>query len=457
MDIFGVAYLPVRALLPSAQINYVAYIGSFWESDISLQLAVATARQAGRMSKLEPNKERVTMQIKAKEYRERMRRLQKSTAAEELDLFVVSAEESILYLTGVSYNPLERPFFLLVQPREEAQLLVPMLERDHLAQAISVQRVDTYWDYPSPAGQGWGEKLSALIGSARRVGVEPTLPLEVWQAIADLQPLMLPLVERLRLVKSPAEIEMLRHAARYADLGVERAIGTTYQGASVLELFGQGRAVQTQMLREVGYDPILSSVLVGAWPAPGSAMPHDVPSVAARLREGPHIALALTRVHGYCAECERTFFVTPPTSELRDAFSAMGEARRQAFALARPGVACPELDAAANGFLRTEGYGEYLLHRTGHGFGLSTHEGPWVAEGSQEVLEAGMLISIEPGIYLPGVGGVRHSDTVLITEDGCERLTHYPTELESLTVQAAKPWQRLMGAVTRRVARLQEA
>jgi len=130
----------------------------------------------------------------------------------------------------------------------------------------------------------------------------------------------------------------------------------------------------------------------------------------------------------------------------------MVEARRRAFALARPGVQCAELDAAANGFLRDEGYGGNLMHRTGHGFGLSTHEGPWVAEGSEDLLEAGMLISVEPGIYLPGVGGVRHSDTVLITEEGYECLTRHPTDLESLTISGAKPWKRLMGAVTRRVA-----
>jgi Xaa-Pro dipeptidase len=118
----------------------------------------------------------------------------------------------------------------------------------------------------------------------------------------------------------------------------------------------------------------------------------------------------------------------------------------------RPGAPCAEIDAAANGFLRDEGYGGNLMHRTGHGFGLSTHEGPWVAEGSEDVLEAGMLISVEPGVYLPGVGGVRHSDTVLITADGYESLTRYPTDLGSLTIGGAKPWQRLMGAVTRRVA-----
>jgi Xaa-Pro dipeptidase len=392
------------------------------------------------------------MKIKSQEYRERMARLQQHVAGEGLDLFIVSAEESILYLTGVSYRPLERPFFILVRPQGEPGLLVPMLERDHLAQTPSVQQVHTYWDYPSPSGEGWAEKLQDLAGDSGVVGVEPTLPLEVYRAVADRKPTALPLVERLRLVKSPAEIEMLRHAARYADLGVERAIEAAYYGASLLELFGQGRSVQIQMIKEVGYDPLLSSVLVGAWPAPGSALPHNVPSVSARLREGPHIALTLMRVHGYCAECERTFFLSPPSPALKAAFEAMREARRRGFALVRPGSSCAEIDAAANGFLREEGYGEYLLHRTGHGFGLSTHEGPWVAEGSEEILTADMLISVEPGIYLPGVGGVRHSDTVLITEDGYESLTRYPTDLESLTVLGAKPWRRFTGVLTRRVA-----
>ena len=293
--------------------------------------------------------------IAADEYQARMSRLQGSVAGAELDLFIVSAEESIQYLTGVSYTPLERPFFILVRPRGQPELLVPMLERDHLAQAASVQQVTTYWDYPSLPGEGWSERLLELIGSNATIGIEPTLPAEIGSVLADLEPAVLPLVERLRLTKSSAEIELLRYAARYADLGVERALGAAYRGASVLELFGQGRTVQTRMLQEVGYDPLLSSVLVGAWPAPGSAMPHDVPSVGARLDDGPHIALALIRVHGYCAECERTAFTVAPDSEARSAFAAMVEARWRAFALARPGAPCAELDAAANGFLRDEG------------------------------------------------------------------------------------------------------
>jgi Xaa-Pro dipeptidase len=396
------------------------------------------------------------MGIPPAEYHGRLDRLQADVAAAGLDLYVVSSEESILYLTGIAYAPLERPFFILVRPRQEPEMLVPMLERDHLASSPSVQRVHTYWDFPAPPGEGWAEKLRDLIRYDLAIGVEPTLPVEVWRNLADLQPRIVPLVDQLRLIKSPAEIEMIRYAAHYADMGVERVLRTAYSGVSLLELFAQGRSVQMAMLREVGYNAVISSILVGAWPAPGSAMPHDVPAPEARLCEGPHIALALTRVDGYCAECERTFFLSPPTPELREAFAAVREASRRAYELARPGVPTAELDTAANDFLRELGYGEYLLHRTGHGFGLSAHEGPYVAEGSEDVLSPGMLISIEPGVYLPKVGGIRHSDTVLITEDGYESLTRCPQDLESLTLHSARPRQRLVGAAMRRMAGLRD-
>ena len=167
---------------------------------------------------------------------------------------------------------------------------------------------------------------------------------------------------------------------------------------------------------------------MATWAAPHSAKPHSVPDLCDPLNEGPHVALVLTRVNGYAAECERTYFTAPPSPEIRKAFETMRQARRIAFDKVRPGVACSELDCAVNDFLRQEGYSgeEVRLHRTGHGFGLGNHEAPWVAEGSLDILSENMVISIEPGIYLEGIGGLRHSDTVLVTKDGCELLTHFP-------------------------------
>ncbi len=387
--------------------------------------------------------------ITNQEYLDRLAKLRQQVAANGLDAFIVSSTDSIFYLTGISYIPFERPFFIIVKPGGPAALLVPALENVHL-QGPNIDIVHSYWDYPSPAGQGWMERLHELLSGAKAVGVEPTLPLEIHERIKDFSVSVKPLVEHLRLVKSPGEVQMIRQAAKYADLAVQKVIAATYYGVSDLELFSQGRAVQMQIMKDTEYDILTTSILCGAYPGPLSAQPHGVPTPAHRLKDGSHIAGAAIRANGYSAECERTIFTSQPSGDLRDAFAAMVEARKRAFDLVRPGAACAEIDKAASGYLRDKGYGERLLHRTGHGFGLSIHEGPWVAEGSDDVLAENMLISLEPGIYLPGIGGVRHSDTVLVTRDGYETLTHYPADIESLIITKSKPFNRLQGAIIRK-------
>lgn len=384
------------------------------------------------------------------EYLERMQRLQRKVRTHGLDGFLVTSQDSIYYLTGVTYVPLERPFFMLVQPDALPALLVPALEGEHLSSAPNVGAVHHYWDYPSPPGQGWPELLLELLNTINLLGVEPALSQEIAVHLSGFKPKTLGLVEELRLVKSPAEVEKLRQAAHYADLGMQKILAAAYHGVSEIEIFSQARSVQMQIIKETDFDPLNTSLLTAAWPARLGTQPHGVPSIADRLEAGPHIALSFMRVNGYGAECERTFFVAPPTEKMKDMFAVMLEARRRAYALVCPGTSCAEIDRAANGYLRAEGFGEVLLHRTGHGFGLGNHEGPWVAEGSPDVLAENMLISIEPGLYIPNLGGFRHSDTVLVTKDGYESLTHFPTDLEGLTLKGSKFFPRLRGALVRK-------
>lgn len=110
-------------------------------------------------------------------------------------------------------------------------------------------------------------------------------------------------------------------------------------------------------------------------------------------------------------------------------------ARNLCFDLLKPGANLGEVDAAVNGVLRQAGYGAFLLHRTGHSIGVTGHEGPFIAEGYDEVVEEGMIFTIEPGVYLPGIGGFRHSDTVMITADGAVSLTPSPCSLEEMTLK----------------------
>src|SRR6478609_2639141 len=132
--------------------------------------------------------------ISRDEYAGRLAALQRQLAREGIEVFLVSAEDSIYYLTGVSYRPLERPFFILVRASAAPVLLVPALEREHLRAAPNVQEVQRYWDYPSPPGRGWADRLRELLGKPSRLAVEPTLPQEIAQALADLSPQVAPLV-----------------------------------------------------------------------------------------------------------------------------------------------------------------------------------------------------------------------------------------------------------------------
>ena len=394
------------------------------------------------------------------EYRRRLARLGDSVAGAGLDLFVVSSFDSIYYLTGAGFEPLERPFFLLVSPgnRRPPALLVPKLDEEHMRKARNVEEIHSYWDHPAPEGRRWPDRLRGLIGDAGEVGVEPDLRREAWEQIDAPSLRCEPLVERLRLVKSPDEVAMIRRSARYADLGVAQLLDASYPGATAAEGFARTGLVTRRIIREVAdWDPLTTRILMATWAAPRSAQPHSVPDLGDRLGEGPHVALVLARVNGYSAESERTYFTAPPRPEILDVFGAMAEARRRAFALIRPGVRCGDLDAMVNEFLGREGFGteDHRLHRTGHGIGLGTHEGPWLAEGSADVLAEGMVISIEPGIYLKGLGGVRHSDTVLVTRDGYELLTAPPNTLKDLTIQGWKPLTRLKGRLVRRALGLE--
>lgn len=403
----------------------------------------------------------MSLRIQTEEYRDRLTNLRSSLSAAELDLFVVSSTESIYYLTGAVFEPLERPFFLLVPLHGDPCLLVPMLDYEHMKKAAKLENhnIKTYREFPAPKGQGWPDKLRELLSDTNRIGVEPSLPQAIFTEFLEYSPKALPLIERLRLVKSPTEVNMIRRAAYYADLGVEKLIEASYYNAKVAEGIAQTRRVSTQIVRDVDeWEPLTTKVVMATWAAPRSAMPHSVPDLNDRLGEGPHVALALTRVNGYAAESERTYFTGPPSGETREAFEAMMAARRVAFDSIRPGVPCEEVDGAVNEFLQKEGYGgeDQRLHRTGHGFGLSNHEAPWVAEGSQDRLAENMVISVEPGIYLSGVGGVRHSDTVLVTKDGPELLTTFPTDMDSLLVRGLRPLTRLKGLMVRRALRLDQ-
>lgn len=366
---------------------------------------------------------------------------------------VFTSMEAIYYLTGATCEPLERPVFLIVDAEApDYRLLVPLLERTHLEKAWGVRPsgIHVYREYPAPAGEGWADRILPLLDV--RFLFEPGTPYEIAELFVRARGTPADVLGPLRLVKSPWEIGQIRRAAKYASWAVMRMLDASYYGATVAEAFAAASGLQRKMMREVpDLDPLATKAVFAPWPAPLSAEPHSVPAARMKLEDGPHVALALTRVNGYAAECERTFFTAPPGAQERERFELMQAARDVAIRLARPGASCHEIDAAVNRFLAEKGWAPALrLHRVGHGFGLGNHEPPWIAEGSTDVLAADMVISIEPGIYETGIGGYRHSDTYLVTPAGVQRLTTAPDSLAELTLRRRSLKHRVHAVLVKR-------
>ena len=384
----------------------------------------------------------------------RMKQLQGSLITNEYEAYIITAEEDIWYYTNITYKPEERPFFIIVAPNQTPVLLVPKLEESHVHKSIIDYDVVSYWEFPSSEGSNWYDKLHQLIKSYSRIGIESNVRADIYHHMQEKKVVLAQLVEAQRKVKSVYEIEKIRMSAKVCDEAMEDIFNTIYRGASVLEPFTLSKKVQTNLIKTKQFDPITTSLLTAVWNAPASAMPHSIPELGDRFGDGPNVAMTYYRINGYSAECERTFFLGQPTKDDAEMFQHMQNARKRALGMVRAGVRAADIDAGARAYFEQHGLLGCLLHRTGHGVGLRNHEGPYIAEGSDEILEANMVITIEPGIYIEGVGGYRHSDTIRVTEDGYEVLTTFPTDLEDMTIIKSNIAAKLKGKFMQRYLKI---
>ncbi|MDN5708010.1 MAG: Xaa-Pro peptidase family protein [Planococcus sp. (in: firmicutes)] len=234
------------------------------------------------------------------------------------------------------------------------------------------------------------------------------------------------LIEKLRMVKSPEELEVLKAAAKIADDAFEHICGyikagmTELQVSNELEFF-----MRSQGATSSSFDIIVASGL-------RSALPHGVASDK-KIEQGDLITLDFGALYnGYVSDITRTVAVGEPSDKLKEIYQVVLDSQVLALEKIKPGMTGIEADAIARDYIKSKGYGEAFGHSTGHGIGLEVHEGPGLSFRSETVLEPGMAVTVEPGIYLPGIGGVRIEDDILITETGNERLTHSSKELRIL-------------------------
>lgn len=231
------------------------------------------------------------------------------------------------------------------------------------------------------------------------------------------------LVEGLRAIKDAGEVQAIRRAAAIADAAFRRALEIIRPGMTEREV---ALALEMDMKRQgasaLAFDTIVAS-------GPRSALPHGVASDKV-IQSGELVTLDFgCVVAGYCSDMTRTVMVGEPDDRQREIYATVLVAQSAGVAAARPGLTGQQLDAVCREIIKARGYGDFFGHGTGHGVGRYIHEGPRLSTRSQEVLAPGHVVTIEPGIYLPGWGGVRIEDLVLITADGCEVLSRSPREL----------------------------
>jgi Xaa-Pro aminopeptidase len=394
------------------------------------------------------------LSISEAEYKTRIEKVRKVLQRRNLDALYLTNTTSIFYLTGYSFISTERPAALVIPLDGKIIFMGPKLEEEHVPlKTRLIETVRTYFDYPGEKHpiEHFAEFLKEMGLAKKRIGIDNKagavgmygykgppitrkLPEAKFVNMADLVP-------KMRLIKSSAEISLIRESAKWANLAVSLLQEYTTEGAWDVEVaLAASLDASSIMKKALGaeFEPLMGifPIFAGFRGQIGemSAIPHSI-GTKRRIKSGDVIiAEAGVEIGGYSCELERTMIVGKPSAKQRRYFEVMVKAQEAAIQKIREGVECGEVDRASIGVFKKANLMRLVRHHTGHGLGLEGHEPPWLDMGNKEKLRAGMVVSCEPGIYETGFAGFRHSDTVLVTKDGCELLTYYPRDIETLTI-----------------------
>ncbi|HVO69680.1 MAG TPA: Xaa-Pro peptidase family protein [Aggregatilineaceae bacterium] len=349
-------------------------------------------------------------------------------ARSNLDAVALIPGANLYYVTGLDFHLMERPLVVFFVPGRDPVAVVPALEEARLA-ACGIPMELFAWN----DADGYQAAFAAAAGElkliGKRLGVEE-LRMRVLEAqLIEGYFLGLKLVPAgdaladLRLRKSPEELAALREAIAVSEGALRAVLDQIRPGMTEREI--AGLLVIEQLKRGGGKHPFEPVVASG----PNAALPHSEPGERRIAEHGPLLFDFGTTVRGYASDITRTFSIGEPSQRLAEVYAVVKAANAAGRAVAGPGVPAQDVDRAAREMIEDAGYGPYFRHRTGHGLGLEAHEGPNIVEGNTQVLEPGMVFTIEPGIYLLGELGVRIEDDMVITPDGAESLTTFPRDL----------------------------
>ncbi len=360
-------------------------------------------------------------------------RCEQLMASVAVDAVAIVPSANMVYFTGLHFHLSERPTMAFIT-REGIAFIIPQLELTKLDHRADLKPRTFAWSDANGYQQAFQDALSALrLTGDKTLGVDGmTMRVFEWLALGQAglkldqtqdvgQQLLLQ-----RAIKTPYELNALKHAILIAEEALAKTLERVHVGMTEVQIVSVlSEELQTGGSEGHSFEPI---VLIGE----KSALPHGNPSDRVLAQNEVLLIDFGCRKDGYPSDITRTFVMGTPSNDFRRIYEAVKEANAAARAFAKPGVTCEAVDSVARAVIEKAGFGQYFTHRTGHGLGLEVHELPNISPNNDMVLQVGMVFTIEPGIYIPNVGGVRIEDNVVITETGSESLTTFPRDLQTL-------------------------
>jgi Xaa-Pro aminopeptidase len=388
------------------------------------------------------------IKISQAEYQSRIERIRDKLKERNAGALILFSAKRIAYLTGYHLIATERPLAVVITPKG-IWAFVPRLELEAAQAQPLIGEVEHYFEYP-----GRQPPLKAFVDHLRKRGLKRVVAdsdgyPSIWgyegpklselKVEVEVNPKM---VDEMWCVKSPQEIELIKESALWGNLAHAKLQQYTEVGASEIEIsLKASYEASKEMLLALG--PEYGSHFRGGMPVHAgfisgerTALPHAM-SLNRKIKEGDVLITgASADIWGYVSELERTMIVGEPTDEQQHYFEIMLEAQTIGIEASGPGVPLAEVDRKVQNYLKKQKVEKYSQHHTGHHLGFAPHEPPFIDENSKEEMQPGQVYSIEPGLYIAGKAGYRHSDTILITEKGVELITYYPRDMESLIIPA---------------------
>lgn len=391
------------------------------------------------------------------EFAERRARVRAVLEERKLDALVLFHPIRMAYVSGFFHVTTERPMAIVLSGDGTMGVLVPMLERENIQQHPFDHAV-VYPEYPTGGIKHPMEFLADLLGDmklaakGKRIGYDnngyldingyqgPRLSSVVGDGVETER--ARDIVDMLRAVKSPAEVQLMIESCIWGNYAHQLMHDLIELGKTPLDISYEASSLASRtMLKALGpgYKPLTA---VWGYPAGAgfsagraTAMPHGLYNAVGVQPGDVLVTGAGADVGGYTSELERTMIIGEPDAEFIKYFGLMMDLQQTAFDALRPGRTFAEVETEVSQHFADLGIADLQRHHTGHGLGLEGHEWPFIDKGSVDVvIQENMILSVEPGIYVPGLAGFRHSDTVVIRADGVERLTVYPRGLDAMII-----------------------